>query len=416
MLISMCASAGLVRVSTIILDETSQPPVVGGFIDNYNSSTVSQKGIIIGTDKVNMTISETDNLETVSEFRYLMGGETPITNKRCYDCTTLNAEQYALQLQHLNGNTDYYIRAFIKTSDNQYLYGNIEQIHTQSFNRYNGKGDIANVYYTFNYTLFDLMTDEIIKPSTDGFYYTTNENPTSCGYYKGTSNSICYKFLTKWNYNLWYCHFGDGTTWKSYDTGVFRPVMTFANNTLTVSKNDYNATDDITIYYSIDGQGNKPETFVDIYTTPLKISKACTVYCYAKRNDGNISFTNMYKIYDSYISADKYTITYKVDGEVYKVVTLAYGDTIIAEPNPVKDGYTFSGWSGLPTTMPAKNIEVTGSFISNGITSILLDNYVNAYSIDGRIVRAHISESKLTDELPIGLYIINGKKAFINKK
>ena len=64
-------------------------------------------------------------------------------------------------------------------------------------------------------------------------------------------------------------------------------------------------------------------------------------------------------------TANKYVLTYKVDGEEYKKVEVDFGTTITPEPNPVKEGYTFSGWQGLPETMPAHNVEVTGTFSIN---------------------------------------------------
>ncbi len=57
-----------------------------------------------------------------------------------------------------------------------------------------------------------------------------------------------------------------------------------------------------------------------------------------------------------------YTLTYKVDGEVYKSYTVEYGAAITPEPEPTKEGYTFSGWSTIPSTMPAHNVTVTGTF------------------------------------------------------
>ena len=58
-------------------------------------------------------------------------------------------------------------------------YGNIKEIKTQNFNRSNAGWDYANVQYRSYYTLFDLMSDEIID---GGFYYSTNEYATSYGY------------------------------------------------------------------------------------------------------------------------------------------------------------------------------------------------------------------------------------------
>ncbi len=58
----------------------------------------------------------------------------------------------------------------------------------------------------------------------------------------------------------------------------------------------------------------------------------------------------------------KYTLTYQLDGEEYKTYQLAEGDPITPEPAPTKEGYTFSGWSTIPATMPAENLTITGKF------------------------------------------------------
>jgi hypothetical protein len=74
-----------------------------------------------------------------------------------------------------------------------------------------------------------------------------------------------------------------------------------------------------------------------------------------------------------------YTLTYMVDGEVYKTLTIAYGTTITPEARPVKVGYTFSGWSEIPATMPAKDVVVTGSFSIN--------SYTLTYIVDGEVYK-----------------------------
>jgi hypothetical protein len=58
----------------------------------------------------------------------------------------------------------------------------------------------------------------------------------------------------------------------------------------------------------------------------------------------------------------KYTLTYIVDGVVYKTYQLEAGTSITPEPAPTKDGYTFSGWSDIPSTMPDHDVTVTGTF------------------------------------------------------
>ena len=59
---------------------------------------------------------------------------------------------------------------------------------------------------------------------------------------------------------------------------------------------------------------------------------------------------------------ETYFLIYKVDDKRYKAYELAEGTIIIPEPEPTKDGYEFSGWSEIPSTMPAEDVTITGTF------------------------------------------------------
>ena len=72
---------------------------------------------------------------------------------------------------------------------------------------------------------------------------------------------------------------------------------------------------------------------------------------------------------------NKYKLTYFVDGGEYKSSEVEFGSAIIAEDNPTKEGYTFSGWSEIPETMPASDVTITGSFTIN--------KYKLTYTLDG---------------------------------
>jgi len=61
----------------------------------------------------------------------------------------------------------------------------------------------------------------------------------------------------------------------------------------------------------------------------------------------------------------KNKLIYIVDGEEYKIYEIETGVAITPEPTPKKDGYTFSGWSDIPETMPAHDVIVTGTFTKN---------------------------------------------------
>ena len=72
-------------------------------------------------------------------------------------------------------------------------------------------------------------------------------------------------------------------------------------------------------------------------------------------------------------SVNYYTITYLVDGEEYKSEHVTYGTEIKLLDAPVKEGYTFSGWSDAPMTMPAEDITIIGSFVATGISNVSAD-------------------------------------------
>ncbi len=71
-----------------------------------------------------------------------------------------------------------------------------------------------------------------------------------------------------------------------------------------------------------------------------------------------------------------YRITYKVDGKTYQTDSIAFGATIVPLTAPKKTGHTFTGWDGLPETMPAKDVEVTAKFDVNV--------YRLTYKVDGK--------------------------------
>ncbi len=66
----------------------------------------------------------------------------------------------------------------------------------------------------------------------------------------------------------------------------------------------------------------------------------------------------------------EYTVTYKITGEYFAydsfaVQTYTMGEAINAPKAPAHEGYSFSGWQGLPETMPEQDLVVTGSYTKN---------------------------------------------------
>ena len=99
---------------------------------------------------------------------------------------------------------------------------------------------------------------------------------------------------------------------------------------------------------------------------------------------------------------NSYTVTFMIGEEVYAVIYVEYGGKIELPEEPLMDGCTFDGWVGIPATMPAENIVVTGSFtqVETGIATVEEQGTAVIYDLSGRRV-THPTK---------GIYIINGKK------
>ena len=69
-----------------------------------------------------------------------------------------------------------------------------------------------------------------------------------------------------------------------------------------------------------------------------------------------------------------FRLTYTIDGVEVDHAMVTYGDEITPLPSPDREGLTFSGWQGLPHTMPAHPLTVNGTFAANTFTLTLVMN------------------------------------------
>ena len=69
--------------------------------------------------------------------------------------------------------------------------------------------------------------------------------------------------------------------------------------------------------------------------------------------------------YGNALDTHLFTIDYVVDGETIHTESLHYGEHISIYQEPTKEGYSFSGWSDIPKTMPSTAVTVTGTFKAN---------------------------------------------------
>ena len=64
-------------------------------------------------------------------------------------------------------------------------------------------------------------------------------------------------------------------------------------------------------------------------------------------------------------NVNSYKLTFKIGDEVIETKEVNFGAEIKAPEAPEKEGYTFSGWGEVPATMPAKDVEIAGAYNVN---------------------------------------------------
>ena len=74
----------------------------------------------------------------------------------------------------------------------------------------------------------------------------------------------------------------------------------------------------------------------------------------------------------------EYTLTYILDDKEFYKEDISAGSSIIPKEVPHKEGYSFSGWKDLPSTMPTHNVTVKGSYIAN--------KYKVTFIADGKVI------------------------------
>ena len=132
-------------------------------------------------------------------------------------------------------------------------------------------------------------------------------------------------------------------------------------------------------------------------------------------------------------SLNTYTITYDLDEGAWEGGTnpnpasytvLSEDITLVA---PVREGYSFTGWTGTGLTEPTMVVVIAKGSTENrsykatwkedpttGINAILSNNKkLDVYTIDGRLVKRGMTADEVRQTLRSGMYIINGKKVVL---
>ena len=73
---------------------------------------------------------------------------------------------------------------------------------------------------------------------------------------------------------------------------------------------------------------------------------------------------------------NSHTLTYVLEGEPFETTVLPFGTEIKPAAVPPRTGYVFSGWRGLPKTMPDEDVTIEGKFYQR--------KYKISFMVDGK--------------------------------
>lgn len=276
-------------------------------------------------------------------------------------------DESCMRYDILNDNLKYMLKdiSSIKYSYSQMLHLKIQGSLTNNSN---------NVIYLRKYEY--VIDDEIIKRNLD---------PENTHLFAIQPNSN-YDFL----FDYWFSYYKDNTFDKQ---SLKKIIFYFSDET-----SNYLFESDVRQYYTLQymvGEGEMYITYKIAEGDPIVPETPPTREGYTFSGWSEIPETmpNHDVYVNGYFTINKYKLTYKVDNEEYKSYDVEYASTITPETAPTKEGYTFSGWSEIPETMPASDVTITSTFTIN--------KYKLTYIVDGEEYKSYEIEynSGITPEV-----------------
>ena len=190
-----------------------------------------------------------------------------------------------------------------------------------------------------------------------------------------------------------------------FDTSVIPSGATINSATLTLRSKAGKTT--ITAYVDINGNSEyriiskKQSTKATNYTANVADYMSDLQNVVVTVNNSNFS-GNTFELYELWIDVD-YTAstTYTVrfldwNNSVISTQTVTRGGSATAPPNPTRDGYTFTGWSGDYINITA-DTDIVASYEKNTVHNIKIgNNTINSIYIgDNKIIKVYLGDTLL---------------------
>ena len=258
--------------------------------------------------------------------------------------------------------------------------------------------------YTMTFVL-DNGEDDIVKTQDYASALTAPSDPQKTGFtFKGWDPAVPdavpssdQKFTAQWSRNshkLTWIVDGDTTvTDVLYDAEIVKPSdpqkdgYTFSGWTPSVAETMPDADLTYTAQFSINkytmtfvldnGEDDivKTQDYASALTAPSDLQKTGFTF---KGWDPAVpdAVPSSDQKFTAQWSRNSYKITWIADGDT-TVTEVLYDDMIVLPSDPIKEGYTFNGWSEVPARMPSNDLEVIGTFTVNKyLLTVIIDDVV----------------------------------------
>ena len=191
----------------------------------------------------------------------------------------------------------------------------------------------------------------------------------------------------------------------NFDTSVIPSGATINSATITLRSKAGKTTITASVYINGNSEyrviNQKQSTKATNYTADVTSYMSGLTSVNVDVNNNNWS-SNTFDLHEIWIDVD-YTAstTYTVrfldwDNSVISTQTVTRGGSATAPPNPTRDGYTFTGWSGDYTNITA-DTDIVASYKKNAVHNIKIgNNTINSIYIgDNKIIKVYLGDTLL---------------------
>ena len=180
----------------------------------------------------------------------------------------------------------------------------------------------------------------------------------------------------------------EGNTFSGWNPSSLPATMPAENIAVsgTFSVNSYTLTYKVYVNGVEEGAGTAVTVEYDTEISPIELPAEREGYT---RNNEWIGMPSRMPARDVEVhcefTVNDYTLTFMSDGVVYDTITGAYGSVVPEVVEPTKEGHTFTGWdNAIPATIPATDMTFDAQFSVN--------SYVLSYYVDGGLVESAMTE------------------------